>query len=223
MENFCDSILTCKESAEFEADFFKGDCAKEFLAMKSAAKSAAEIVLGEFGRILKDSPKILVLSGSGHNGGDALGAALEILKRLPSSKIDVFFTDKNRLKPNTQKICGELFSFKNSVFEVSEISGEYDLVLEGLAGMSLKPPLRKNLGDAIMAANALSAKLKVSIDLPAGMSDEPCGAVFKSDLCIMAGIAKAPLFKPENSKEQCRETATQKEHRQLILRCVHYQ
>lgn len=198
MENFCDSILTCKESAEFEADFFKGDCAKEFLAMKSAAKSAAEIVLGEFGRILKDSPKILVLSGSGHNGGDALGAALEILKRLPSSKIDVFFTDKNRLKPNTKKLCGELFLFKNSVFEVSEISGEYDLVLEGLAGMSLKPPLRKNLGDAIMAANALSAKLKVSIDLPAGMSDEPCGAVFKSDLCIMAGIAKAPLFKPEN-------------------------
>lgn len=198
MENFCDSILTCKESAEFEADFFKGDAQKELFAMRQASKKIAEIILGEFGRILETSPKILVLSGSGHNGGDALGAALEILNRLPSSKIDVFFTDKNRLKPNTQKICGELFSFKNSVFEVSEISGKYDLVLEGLAGMSLKPPLRKGLERAIVSANALSAKLKVSVDLPAGMSDEPCGTVFKSDLCVMAGIAKAPLFNPEN-------------------------
>lgn len=198
MENFCDSILTCKESAEFEADFFKGDCAKEFSAMKLAAESIAEAVLGEFGRILKNSPKILVLSGSGHNGGDALGAALEILKRLPESKIGVFFYNKKTLKPNTQKFCDELFSFKNSVFEVSEISGEWDLVLEGLAGMSLHPPIRKSLEEAIKSANALSAKLKASVDLPAGMSDEPCGEVFKSDLCVMAGIAKAPLFKPEN-------------------------
>ena len=35
--------------------------------------------------------------------------------------------------------------------------------------------------------------------MPAGMGDESAQTVFKSDACVMAGIAKAPLFKPENA------------------------
>ncbi len=197
MNDFCDSILTCKESAEFEKTFFNGDAKKEYCAMKRVAKLASEIILDEFNKILADAPKILILSGSGHNGGDALGTGFEILQRLPNSKIDVYFLNKETLKPNTKKFCDELFK-SEKVKEICEIFGEYDLVIEGLTGMSLRLPLRKNLEDAILKANQLNAKLKVSIDLPAGMADEASEIIFKSDLCVMTGIAKAPLFYAKN-------------------------
>ena len=198
MQSFADRILTCHESAEFEAGLFAGDAQKELAAMRAAAKGVAACVLREFGKILGNAPKILILAGSGHNGGDALGAGLEILKSLRSAKIFIYFLNRNTLKPNTKYFADMLLSKSENAAEIGEIEGEYDLVLEGLAGMGLRMPLRESLALAIEKANALKAKVKAAVDLPAGMGDYEAQTVFKSDICAMTGIAKAPLFRREN-------------------------
>ena len=198
MQSFADRILTCRESAEFEAGLFGGDAQKELAAMRAAAKGIADCLLREFGKKIGMSPKILILAGSGHNGGDALGAGLEILKSLCNAKIFVYFLNRKTLKPNTKYFADRLFSKSENIEEIGEIAGEYDLVLEGLAGMGLRMPLRESLALAIEKANALKAGVKAAVDLPAGMGDYPSQTVFKSDVCVMTGIAKAPLFKREN-------------------------
>ncbi len=201
MENYCDDILDCESSAAYERSLFAGDPRAALRAMDSAGRKTARAILSEFGPALGGAPEVLALVGSGHNGGDAARAALEILEALPGASISVFAPGGfGAMKPNTAFFAGRLMSSCGRVREVGEggFPGRCGLVLEGLAGMSFKPPMRGGMERAVALANSARARVKASVDLPAGVGDFPPSSAFRADVTYMTGIAKAAAFKPEN-------------------------
>ena len=206
MGDFFDDILTCGQSAIFEREYFKSGGRSEFEVISLMGERIAESLLGEFGALLGGEPEILVLAGKGHNAADALACALELLKARPRAKISLVLTSKlEELKPNTAELARRLLGSFGHIFlrDISTLGGEsFDLILDGILGMSFRRPLGGAPASLIGAANSLGAKIRASIDLPSGLCDESCegDAIFRADVCYMTGIAKAPLFDSKNFK-----------------------
>ena len=207
MERFYDDILSCRESADFEREYFGASGRSEFEVIAQVGKKMAEALLCEFGALLGASPNVLILAGGGHNGADAIACAAEILRRRPDSKITLAcLRGLDKSKPNTREFARRLLSSPGRISICEALAlreRNFDLILDGLLGMSARMPLSAELEACVDFANSLAAKLKASVDLPSGLSDETPqeGArVFKADVTYMTGIAKAPLFNFSNLK-----------------------
>ena len=197
-------ILTCKEAAECEREFFAAGIFGEAEAIERAGSGIAKSFLSEFR--LPQNPRIAVLCGAGHNGADALVAARQICASIPGAKIYIAIPNREKLKQNTAHSFDELAAKFSSQIErivpdaeIFELAGRFDLAIEGLTGMTFRPPARENLARAIESANALHARIKISVDIPAGASDgSPNSPVFRADATYATGIAKAALFEKFN-------------------------
>jgi len=206
-----DPIISCQEALKVESGILKQSAYAEYAAMARAGIGTAETFLREFKNHLPARPKILGLIGKGHNGGDALWVIRRLLVEYPDAKITLCLPEKTSLKPNTFKALGDLSKTARdnpfdtvSDYSLNDISSKrFDIVVEGLAGMSFVPPARPSLAMQIEAANKISARFKISIDLPAGASDKPPqNPIFKADVTYPAGIAKDVVFKSFN-REYC--------------------
>lgn len=197
-------ILTCKEAAECEREFFAAGIFGEAEAIERAGSGIAKSFLSEFR--LPQNPRIAVLCGAGHNGADALVAARQICAAIRGAKIYIAIPNREKLKQNTAHAFDELAAKFSSQIErivpdaeIFELAGRFDLAIEGLTGMTFRPPARENLARAIESANALHARIKISVDIPAGASDgSPNSPVFRADATYATGIAKAALFEKFN-------------------------
>ena len=197
-------ILTCKEAAECEREFFAAGIFSEAEAIERAGSGIAESFLREFR--LPQNPKIAVLCGAGHNGADALVAARQICASMRGAKIYIAIPNREKLKQNTARAFDELAAkFPSQIervvsdSEISGLAGRFDLAIEGLTGMTFRPPARENLARAIEGANALHAGIKISVDIPAGASaGSQTSPVFRADTTYATGIAKAALFEKFN-------------------------
>lgn len=196
-------IMSCAEAAEFERRFFARGEFGEREAIRRAGRGIAAEFLREFD--IGSSPRIIAIAGCGHNGADALAAAAEICRRIPGASVCAATAPREKLKPATALELDALLSGGAKIekaiplSELPNIRGKFDLVIEGLAGMSFRPPARAELCAAIGAANALDARIKISADMPAGVSaDAPRSPAFRADATYAAGIAKDALFKPFN-------------------------
>ena len=83
-----DPILGCEEAVSFESKLFKGDMESEWQAMNRAGEAVGDSLLRDMRelRTIPHRPRILILVGKGHNGGDALVAAKRLLKTIPTAR-----------------------------------------------------------------------------------------------------------------------------------------
>src|SRR5688572_30716066 len=86
-------VLSCAEAHALETKRFAGDEAREWAAMQQAGRGVAHALLDDAEEIggLGKAPRLLVLVGKGHNGGDALIAAAELLRKNPAATAEVIF------------------------------------------------------------------------------------------------------------------------------------
>ncbi len=201
-----DPILTPSESGLFESRILGGSEDAAFSAMKAAGEAAAKMFLEEFSEMLPSSPRILALVGNGHNGGDALVFLHSLCERFPEAKATLVANEARFLKNNTKRALARLLSLcdgKNvptlPPALIARIASEkFDLIVDGISGMSFKPPARPDTAREIETANKIEAKIKISIDIPSGASNEPNMPIFHADATYAVGICKTPLFKPFN-------------------------
>ena len=87
-----DPILSCEESLAFEKSFFEGDEEREWKAMNQAGEALGDSFLRDMRelRTIPHHPRILVLVGKGHNGGDALIAVKRMLRTIPTARAVVW-------------------------------------------------------------------------------------------------------------------------------------
>lgn len=202
MENI-HPILSCKKAQDFEKILLQNDVEKSYQAMTDVGENIAKMLWQEFALTIGDSPKILILSGTGHNGGDAILTVKYLCTKLNNPQITVVISSENKLKENTKRAISEL---KNSakIFELLPneiekiVNQKFDLILDGILGMSYTPPLREETVILIEKANSISAKLRVAIDIPSGASTTPSNVIFKADATYATGICKDVLFEDFN-------------------------
>ncbi len=122
-------ILSCEQVGSLEEALFGGDEAREWPAMQAAGRAVAGAVLRDFEEIggFPADGRVLVLAGKGHNGGDALLAAQQILLRYPAARTVVIFAFGQRpLRPLAARAWRELAQFaaeRIAVGQVADLAG----------------------------------------------------------------------------------------------------
>lgn len=202
-------ILTCKQAEQVEADVLR-DESKNYIAITKIGKKTAMRFLKEFGNRLPENAKILVLAGKGHNGADAIITVRQIAEKFPNARITIAIPREMEMKKLTYRAFGELRlavpSIKiidiKTIHQIAKESKEhFDLLIEGLIGLSFQPPARETLKNSIIDANEINADVKISMDIPAGASDEKEeDTIFNADVTYANGIAKNTIFKDYNRK-----------------------
>jgi hydroxyethylthiazole kinase-like uncharacterized protein yjeF len=150
---------------------------------------------------------ILIVAGTGNNGGDGLAVA-----RLLSEKAyDVTVCVCNiQPKPSPDfKINLERLKFKEiELFEISEGDGfpdlsRYKIVIDGIFGTGLSRPVTGYWARFIQHINGLDS-MRYSIDIPSGMfGDQPNhqeDVCIEADHCLSFEVPKISFFFPGNGR-----------------------
>ncbi len=194
-------ILTPEESINWEKQLLHGKDA-EWAAMNRAGRAVGRAILRDFQEMapLPSQPRILVLMNKGHNTGDALLAADEILKLHAGAEVHVLLTaDKRDMRTLTRRAFSELMDTgRATLFNLIKLKHtSFDIVIDGLLGMQFHLPLRDELLGVIKDVNEHKGiRFRVSVDMPTGVGD---AGAFRADFTYATGIAKVPLFKPANA------------------------
>jgi ADP-dependent NAD(P)H-hydrate dehydratase / NAD(P)H-hydrate epimerase len=197
--SYAHPILSCEQALAFEKQLLKGDETCEWAAMQKAGKAVAASVLGDFQEIGGFDPEgsFLVLAGKGHNGGDALIAAQEILSRYPKAKADLVLAfPESELRPLALRALRECCEFgKRRVRQLSvtrlPASCCYELSLDGLFGFQFRRSLSAHVQALLKWESKCEVRLRAAVDLPSGL-DSP--GAYQADFSYATGIVKTPLL-----------------------------
>jgi NAD(P)H-hydrate epimerase len=191
-------VLTPDDAKRFEDEFFAGDEAREWSAMKSAGRAVGRAVLDDYSELgqFPQNAAVLVLVGKGHNGGDALLAAQTILVRNPEAQADIWLLFGERaLKPLAARAYRELFqSAPRQVRLVSRrdaLAKSYDLSLDGVFGFQFHPPLASKLTTIFARLNRHPIRFRAAVDLPSGLGDDNA---LRADFTYATGSVKTPAL-----------------------------
>ena len=218
-------ILSCAEAKAFEAEFFGGDEAREWAAMRAAGRGVGRGIAEDFAEIgpWPRVARVLVLAGKGHNAGDALLAAAELCNRFSDTHVVVevvFVFGERALRPLARRAWEELATalgradgraagaagaarvlsrpeeLAASVSAGSDGRAGYDVVIDGVFGFQFRAPLTAPASEWLARVNALPARLRAAVDLPSGLGE---AGAFRADFTYATGIVKAPLLDLENA------------------------
>lgn len=193
-----DPVLSVEETKAHEEGLFGADDAKAWRAMVSAGSALARAILQDYREVQAwpASPRLLVLVGKGHNGGDALIAARVLLEALPGATADVRIL-YDGLRPLAQRARRELQHAGGERVRwrrrEAPLTAGYDVSLDGVFGFQFRPPLDAVASAALTEANRARVHLRAAVDLPSGLGD-PGG--FVADFTYCTGIVKQPVLDP---------------------------
>lgn len=167
--------------------------------MKHAGAAVAAGIVEDLREIggLRAGVRLLVLVGKGHNGGDALIAAGELLQRFPDARADIVFVFGPRgLRPLAVRAWRELAQSARervgtlSPSEVGRQGAAYAVALDGVFGFQFRPPIAPEVAALLQAVNALPIALRAAVDLPSA-------DLFQADFTYATGSVKQPLLGSE--------------------------
>ena len=174
--------------------------AGEPLMRRAAAALAAE---------LRDlAPRrVLVLVGSGDNGGDALFAAAELATE--GVRVDLVATGSrfHAEAGAAAETAGASWADRD---EVGTLAASADVVVDGILGTgtgaspALRGDARRIVADVLPALESTSRPRVVAVDLPSGIGPDdgavPDPVVLPADLTVTFGAEKAGLLREPGSR-----------------------
>jgi len=195
-------ILTPTEAKAFEQSLFNGDEAAEWLAMQKAGSAIGREIIADFPARVEwpARPRILVLVGKGHNGGDALLAAQKLLTHFANSSADLLFLAPEKdLRPLTARAYRE-FTYiageRGKIVSLTEVETQtYDVWLDGVFGFQFHAPVEERMRGVFRRLEKIPVGLRAAVDLPSGLGDE---AALRADFTYATGSVKSLVLAPEH-------------------------
>ena len=173
--------------------------AGEPLMQRAAAGLAAEIegiLSGQGSR----PGAVLVLAGSGNNGGDALFAAARVAERGYRVTLVPLAARLHEEALAAALQAGAVRAASAEPDAVAALARDADVIVDGIlgTGAAASPALRTPAREVVSAAHAAgSAAAVVAVDLPSGLSPDD-GQVFvpllRADVTVTFGAVKAGLL-----------------------------
>lgn len=148
--------------------------------MERAALAVRDAAIAEFA-----PEKVLVLCGSGNNGGDGFAAARLLL--IAGVKADVLFLGKHAHMTGQCRLEEMIFTNYGGTTlpDDADIHG-YDLIIDALFGIGLSREVLGRYADVINAVNRADTPV-LSIDIPSGISADDGqvqGTAVKADVTV---------------------------------------
>ncbi|MFC7717076.1 NAD(P)H-hydrate dehydratase [Nonomuraea recticatena] len=153
--------------------------------MQRAATGLAVVCAGLLGRVY--GSRVLVLVGSGDNGGDALHAGAWLARR--GARVEALLAGSKTHEEG-------LAAFLRAGGRVAEDMGEADLIVDGLVGIGATGALREPYASLANRANAAQA-LVVAVDVPSGVDasmGRVAGTAVRAHLTVTMGAVKTGLL-----------------------------
>ena len=188
-------ILTAREMQQYDKNTIEHFKVPALVLMEQAALLAMEEIRVCLGR---EKKRILILSGTGNNGGDAM--ALARLLYLNGYDITVFIV--SHCIPEEIKFSREAAVqyeiIKNMKIPIVTMlpSDSYDMIIDGIFGVGLNREIEGNIRYVIDAVNHYQA-IRLSLDIPSGIDatgGNIYGICFKADITITFAFFKRGLF-----------------------------
>lgn len=164
--------------------------------MENAASRVTEAVLDQLAG--ECSPRVLVVCGTGNNGGDGLACARQLIRAgIPVETILV--GDPGKLTPDASANVQALRSCGGSIRPYSgEVLPETSLIVDALFGFGLNREVRGQYREVIEKMNG-AGKPIVSCDIPSGLNGdtgEVLGAAVRAEQTVCFTCAKPGLLLP---------------------------
>jgi len=163
--------------------------------MENAGRNLALTIIDLISKITE--PSIIVLAGTGGNGGGGIVAARHLLNR--NYKVSLVVTDKSKMKDVPKKQL-EIFENANGVVCENIEYENYDIIVDAIIGYSLSDAPRERALKFIEWANNQRA-IKISLDIPSGIDSttgKDFGTYFNADTTMTLALPKTGL-----TKEKC--------------------
>ncbi|MFP4673797.1 MAG: NAD(P)H-hydrate dehydratase [Opitutales bacterium] len=204
-------VLSCEASLALEKEILPDEAA-EWAAMRKAGEGVAEALVCDY-RELRQVPerlRVLALLAKGNNSGDALIACSQLLADFPRAEITLLrVSEPEDMRPLArqayERIAGRVKELPvasdadseailQQMHKCSEGRG-FDIVIDGLLGMTFRPPVREPIRSVIEAVNAYEAiGLRAAIDVPSGKGDDSDNHFFRADFSYATGVVKKVLL-----------------------------
>lgn len=165
-----------------------------FQMMENAGRNLAELTIKSLGKSWKKS-EIIILAGTGGNGGGGICAARHLANHGANVKVCVTETEKLKDVPAYQLHI--LKSTNAKIITIEELQNENpDLIIDAIIGYSLSG---KPTGISAEMINWASEKLgiRISLDIPSGVNSttgEVMGKFINPDLTMTLALPKTGLL-----------------------------
>lgn len=151
---------------------------------------------------LAPGARVLILAGSGNNGGDGLVAAYHLYRA--GIQPYVYLTRARSQDPNLTRMQSvdipvAVHGEAESAPQLEEWLAHADCVLDALLGIGATPPLRGGVLEVLTALqrSLASDALRVAVDIPSGINADTSEAdahAFRAHFTIATGLAKPGCY-----------------------------
>lgn len=196
-------VLTSDQIRRVDSETMTEQKIESIELMERAAISLTE----EIQSLLDTDTSVLILCGSGNNGGDGLAIA-RLLSEQGFNQITVwdFRLSENR-SPDNQINRSRLPKYQNiAVIDISNASQlpetiDQDVIIDSIFGSGLSRPLDPIWSNCIKIINSYDKKT-IAIDIPSGV---PCsgmvtGEAIHADVTLVVGLPRLAMFLRENER-----------------------
>ncbi|MFQ4137157.1 NAD(P)H-hydrate dehydratase [Nodosilinea sp. PGN35] len=188
-----DRVVTAEQMRAIEGGLFEAGMPVAALMEKVAGRIAAWVIE----RFPRDRyPRIAAVAGPGHNGGDALVVARELVAQ--GYRVQVC-SPASRLKPLTADHLRFAEYLGISVVKTAAELAPWDVLIDGLFGFGLERPIAGAMADAVAAINGAGGPV-VSIDLPSGLhtdTGQALGTAVRATHTLCLGLWKRAFCQEE--------------------------
>jgi len=173
--------------------------------MENAGKAIAQTVRERYGGDVGGRRGLLVVCGTGNNGGDGFVAARQLSRELKVRVLLLATTPSairtDEARANFERLAVETVetACAGDVENLVERSGwisKAEIILDAIFGTGVRGEIREPMASAIRLINESNA-IKVAIDLPSGLDlgsgDVSGGGVVRADLTVALHRPKTGL------------------------------
>ena len=146
-------------------------------------------------KYLKEDDRVLILAGSGHNGGGGLVAAKHLYNL--GFQVSVYLTSSD-LKQTTKHQLNILKKLDLTIFTDPSNLLEFDLLVDAILGYNVKSKV-KEPAESIIGMINQSKITTISLDLPSGLNPDtgkPEGVAVRANATLTLAAPKVGLLKP---------------------------
>jgi len=184
-------LVNSREMKTYDANTIEKLHMPGMVLMERAALSFVE----ELEKLSADLSKVLVVCGTGNNGGD--GLAIARLLKQAGHEVDALLVG-NREKASGQNLCQQqiLEAHRYEVFTELPEKNDYTAVIDAVFGVGLSRDVEGEYKTLLTKMNGLSGE-KYAVDIASGVSADNgavLGTAFRADVTITFAYGKVGMY-----------------------------
>lgn len=182
-------IVTCSEMKQLDGMTIKEKGIPSCVLMERAALKAVEEMEKGFGK----NEKVLVVCGSGNNGGD--GIAVARLLHLKGIPVEIYMAGEEARMTEDTALQRKIALNYQVRFVNNPRWNEYTTIVDAIFGVGLQRDVKGSYYQLIRQMNDAHAR-KVAIDIPSGVNGDngrEMGIAFRADLTVTFAFRKRGL------------------------------